>query len=110
MKFKLFSLLFTFFLMNYSIVFSLTADEIMKKVDERDTGNSAISSNVMILIDKKKRERIREIKLYVKEYSEVEKSISFFLSPADVKNTSFLSYDWEDKLQTFIRHVLKLQL
>ena len=97
MKFKLFFLLFVYFFMNYSNVFSLTANEIMKKVDERDTGTSAISSNIMILIDKKKRERIREIQLFVKEYSEVEKSISFFLSPADVKNTSFLSYDWVDK-------------
>ena len=82
------------FLINSSIIFGLTADEIMKKVDQRNTGNSAVSSNVMILIDKKKRERIREIKLFTKEYDDVEKSISFFLSPADVKDTSFLSYDW----------------
>ncbi len=80
-----------------SIVHALTANQIMKKFDTRDNGSSAISSNVMILIDKKKRERVREIKLYTKEYDDVDKSVSFFVSPADVKDTSFLSYDWLDE-------------
>ena len=97
MKIKIFILTLISFIINSSVIFGLTADEIMKKVDQRDTGNSAISSNVMILIDKKKRERVREIKLFTKDYKNVEKSISFFLTPADVKDTSFLSYDWSDK-------------
>ena len=97
MKIKIFILTLISFIINSSVIFGLTAEEIMKKVDQRDTGNSAISSNVMILIDKKKRERVREIKLFTKDYKNVEKSISFFLTPADVKDTSFLSYDWSDK-------------
>jgi hypothetical protein len=79
------------------IVFAMTADEIMKKVDDRDTGETQISTATMTLIDKKDRKRVRKLKLFSKEFSNVDKSISFFVSPTDVKDTSFLSYDWKDE-------------
>ena len=80
-----------------SIAFAMTADEIMKKVDDRDTGETQISTATMTLIDKKDRKRVRKLKLFSKEFSNVDKSISFFVSPTDVKDTSFLSYDWKDE-------------
>jgi glycerol-3-phosphate dehydrogenase len=36
-----------------SVTFAMTADEIMKKVDERDTGKTQISTATMKLINKK---------------------------------------------------------
>jgi len=42
MKIKIFILTLISFIINSSVIFGLTADEIMKKVDQRDTGNSAI--------------------------------------------------------------------
>ncbi len=36
------------------------------------------------------------MKGYRKDYGKDTKSINFFLSPADVRNTSFLSFDWDD--------------
>ena len=77
-----------------SMSFAMTASEIMQKVDDRDTGKTQISIATMILIDKKDRKRERKLKLFSKEFEGVDKSISFFISPTDVKDTSFLSYDW----------------
>ena len=80
-----------------SMSFAMTASEIMQKVDDRDTGKTQISIATMILIDKKDRKRERKLKLFSKEFEGVDKSISFFISPTDVKDTSFLSYDWSDE-------------
>ena len=79
------------------VAFAMTANEIMQKVDARDTGKTQISTATMTLIDKKDRKRVRKLKLFSKEFSDVDKSISFFVSPTDVKDTSFLSYDWNDE-------------
>ncbi|EAQ64241.1 hypothetical protein MED121_19229 [Marinomonas sp. MED121] len=74
----------------------LTAAQIMQKVDDRDTGETLVSESALILIDKKKRQRIRQLKLFSKEYDQVDKSVSFFMSPADVKDTAYMSFDWDD--------------
>ncbi len=74
-----------------------TAFEIMQKVDNRDDGDTSTSEMTMILIDKRKNQRVRKIKAFRKDYGKDVKSISFFLSPADVRNTTFLSYDWDDE-------------
>ena len=79
------------------LAFAMTANEIMQKVDARDTGKTQISTATMTLVDKKDRKRVRKLKLFSKEFSDVDKSISFFVSPTDVKDTSFLSYDWNDE-------------
>ena len=76
---------------------ALTAYEIMKKVDERDTVQTQVSKATMVLIDKKDRKRVRKLQLFSKEFVDGDKAISFFISPSDVKDTAFLSYDWEDE-------------
>ena len=89
---------FLFFLVllfpNVSV--SMTAYEIMKKVDQRYTGETIEQTSTLVLIDKKNRKRERKLKGFTKEVSTGTKSISFFLSPSDVKNTSYLSYNWDD--------------
>ena len=72
------------------------AREIMIKVDERDDGDNSISDMEMILIDKKGKKRIRKIKTFTKDKGEDKQRIMFFLKPADVKNTGFLTYDYDD--------------
>lgn len=74
----------------------LTAKEIAKKADNVDDGETSISEMTMVLVDRKKKEKKRQIQGYRKDYGEDKKSISIFMSPADIKNTSFLSYDWND--------------
>ncbi|MBF0278909.1 MAG: outer membrane lipoprotein-sorting protein [SAR324 cluster bacterium] len=80
-----------------SFAAELTAKDVMVKVDARDTGKTSIRESTMILIDRKNNQRVRQTKQFSKEYGDDTKAISFFLSPADVKNTSFLSYNWDDE-------------
>ena len=80
---------------------SLLADDpkaraIMEKVDARDDGKTLEQDMLMVLIDKNGKKRNRDIKSYAKDFGEDEHRIMFFKSPADVKNTSFLTYDYDD--------------
>jgi len=70
---------------------------IMEKVDARDDGDRRISSMKMILIDKRGKQRIRSTISYAKDQGEDTQSIIFFKSPADVKGTGFLTYDYDDE-------------
>ena len=78
----------------------LTAREIVTKVDDRDDGNNRISEMQMLMIDKNGDHRVRKIKTFDKDLivgngDEDRRSIMFFLSPADVKDTAFLTYDYD---------------
>ncbi|MDC9714706.1 MAG: outer membrane lipoprotein-sorting protein [Gammaproteobacteria bacterium] len=76
---------------------ALTGLEIMQKVDARDDGNSIVSTLQMILIDKHKKKRIRQMRTFSKDINEnTEHKSIFFLSPSDVKNTAFLTFDYSD--------------
>jgi hypothetical protein len=74
----------------------LTGREIMERVDERDDGDNATQDMEMILIDKNQNQRVREIRSFRRDQGEDTHSILFFLSPADVKDTGFLTYDYDD--------------
>ena len=76
--------------------YALSAREIMEKVNERDDGDRSISEMEMILIDKKGKKRIRKIKTYGREIGKDSQSLMFFLTPADVKNTGFLTFDYDE--------------
>jgi len=67
---------------------------IMTKVDAREDGKTLERDMQMILIDKKGHKRVRKMKSYSKDYGKDEKKVMFFKSPADVKNTAFLTYDY----------------
>ncbi len=72
------------------------ARAIMEKVDARDDGKTIEQNMLMILMDKNNNKRIRDIKSYGKDFGVDEYQILFFKSPADVKNTAFLTYDYDD--------------
>jgi hypothetical protein len=73
-----------------------TGRQIMEWVDDRDDGDNSVSDMEMILTDKRGNERVRKIRSYSKDKGEDTQGIMFFLSPADVKNTGFLTYDYDD--------------
>lgn len=80
---------------------SLLADDaeartIMEKVDARDDGKTLEQDMLMVLIDKNGNKRNRDIKSYGKDFAKDEYRIMFFKSPADVKNTAFLTYDYDN--------------
>ena len=91
-----FSLLFTGSFVFPEKTHALSAREIMEKVNERDDGDRSISEMEMILIDKKGKKRIRKIKTYGREIGKKSQSLMFFLTPADIKNTGFLTFDYDE--------------
>jgi len=71
------------------------AKDIMEKVDARDDGSSLISTMKMTLIDKNGKKRNRQMRTFSKDINaNTEHKTIFFLSPSDVKNTAFLTYDY----------------
>lgn len=76
---------------------SLDAYTIMKKVDEREEGDTRSSQATLILIDKQDRQRVREISMFAFEHDDVEKTLMVFRSPSDVAGTSYMSWDWVDE-------------
>ena len=75
----------------------LTGRQIMELVDARDTGDNNTQDMEMILIDKNGSRRERTIRALGRDVGEDTQSIMFFLSPADVKDTGFLTYDFDDE-------------
>lgn len=73
----------------------LTAYEIMVKVDAVDDGKSSVANSSMILIDRRNRQRVRQLKQFTKEYEENTKYMALFLTPADLKNTVYINHDWD---------------
>ena len=72
------------------------ARAIMEKVDARDEGDHQTSDMEMILIDKRGKQRVRRIASFSKDFGEDKYRLMFFQHPADVKDTSFLTYDYDD--------------
>jgi len=69
--------------------------EIMERVDARDDGDHVSQDMEMILIDKRGSRRERTIRMFRRDVGQDTQSILFFLSPADVKDTGFLTYDYD---------------
>ncbi len=74
----------------------LTGLKIMEKVYNRPTGNDMTANLTMTLTNSSGQERIRELKQYKRDFGSVEKKIMFFLKPADVKNTSFMNWSYDE--------------
>ena len=71
--------------------------EIIQKVYDRPTGNDQDGELTMTLINKRGDERVRIIKQFIKDFGKEEKKIMFFVKPADVKNTSFMSWSYDEQ-------------
>jgi len=72
------------------------ARHIMEKVDARNDGDNETADMEMLLIDKNGQERIRKIHTFTKDKGKDTYRLMFFIEPADVKNTGFLTYDYDD--------------
>ncbi len=74
----------------------LTGLDVIEKVYNRPTGNDMTGDLTMIIENSRGNQRVRKIRQYVKDFGNTEKKIMFFLSPADVKNTSFMTWSYDD--------------
>lgn len=73
-----------------------TGRQIMEWVDARDDGDEGVADLEMVLIDKRGGERIRRIRNFTRDVGEDKHGLMFFMAPADVEDTGFLTYDYDD--------------
>ena len=71
------------------------ARQIMQQVNDRDDGDNSSADLTMTLIDKHGNKRQRRIRSFNKDKGKDRQRIMFFLEPADVKDTGFLTYDYD---------------
>lgn len=74
----------------------LTGEEIMTMVEDRPDGEDRTSTITMTLINRRDRKRVREMQSYSKDYGKDKKSVMVFREPADVRQTAFLSWEYDD--------------
>ena len=74
----------------------LSALQVMERLDSRNDGDSAVAEYTMVLIDRRDRQRSRNLRIYSKDYGKDSKILSQFESPADIRGTSYLNFDWND--------------
>ena len=93
-KFKLFAIA-TLLVASFGANAQMTGREIVDKAYNLPAGDDVTSTLTMTLENKSGQTRVRKIKQFSKDFGKVEKSIMFFLSPADVKNTSFMNWTYD---------------
>ena len=76
-----------------------TAMEIMQRVDARNDGDNRTARLTMTLIDRNNRERRRSLETFFKYRGRDRLNLMFFLAPASVRNTGFLTYDYRSPEQ-----------
>jgi len=70
---------------------------LAEQINSVDEGGTRTSDIQMILTDRRGKERVRETRVYRKYYGEEKRTVLFYLSPRNVKNTGFLTYDYSDE-------------
>jgi len=94
-KLKLFAIA-TLLVAGFGANAQMTGREIVDKAYNLPSGDDVTSTLTMTLENKSGQTRIRKIKQFSKDMGDVEKSIMFFMSPADIKNTSFMNWTYDD--------------
>ena len=101
MKIKIYLAMITFFLVctASTVQEELTAEQIVDRSYDATRLKGTEGASTMTIIDGKGRERVRKITSVTKLYDngETEKRLIRFLSPADVKGTGLLTFDYDKK-------------
>jgi outer membrane lipoprotein-sorting protein len=71
-----------------------TGQKIMEDAYNLPKGEDMQGELTMTLINRQGEQRVRNLRQYSKDYGDVEKKIMFFLSPADVRGTSFMNWSY----------------
>ena len=74
----------------------LSAEQIIQRFDQRYDGDTAIAEYTMVLIDSRERQRTRNLRIYSKDYGDDKKTLTLFQTPADIRGTAYLNFDWDD--------------
>jgi outer membrane lipoprotein-sorting protein len=74
----------------------ITGLQIIENVYNRPVGDDSQSDLSMSLINSRGDQRVRTIKQFTKDFGAMEKKIMYFVSPADVRNTSFMNWSYDE--------------
>lgn len=74
----------------------LSARQVMERVDALADGDTRKADYTMVLIDRRDRQRSRELTIYAKDFDADTRTLSMFESPADIAGTAYLNHDWLD--------------
>lgn len=74
----------------------LTGREVMERVVARDDGEHVSRDLKMELIDRRGKTRVRETRGFRKYFGDEKRTVLFYLSPKNIKDTGFLTYDYKD--------------
>jgi outer membrane lipoprotein-sorting protein len=74
----------------------LTGSQIMEKVYSNPAGEDTQGSMTMTLTNSRGEQRVRTLSQFIKDDGTTEKKIMFFITPADVRNTSFMNWSYSD--------------
>ncbi len=74
----------------------MTGTKIIENVYSRPEGNDTQGDLSMTLTNSRGDSRVRKIKQFSKDFGKVEKKIMFFQYPADVRNTSFMTWGYDE--------------
>ena len=99
---KFLSVLFTGLILVLSVPFSTVAQSapnpraIMQRVHDRDDGDNLTCTMEMVLLDRDGGRRVRRLSQFGKDRGQDSLGLLYFLYPADVAGTGFLSWDYDD--------------
>lgn len=74
----------------------LSGFEVMSNVYERPQPDDTQGSLTMTLENARGDQRIRSVRQYVAQFNGVEKKILFFTAPADVRDTAFMNWSYDN--------------
>jgi len=73
-----------------------SGDDIAKNINARDEGIAVARNLRMEMIDRRGKSRVRETRAFRKYFGDEKRTAIFYLTPKNVKDTAFLTYDYED--------------
>ena len=83
-------------IMSLPLFAQISGAEVMRHVFERPTGEDMQATLNMTITNARGSARERSIMQFRQDSGTIEKKIMFFTAPADVRNTSFLSFSYSD--------------
>lgn len=95
-KINCFILLVSAFFIYLPVYANPDALTIMKRVDQRDDGETRTMNTKLTLINKNGGQRVRQMVSYAKNYDGEVKQVMLFTKPNDVKGVANLSYEYDD--------------
>ena len=73
-----------------------SGDEVAHNINARDEGVSVVRALTMEMTDKRGKQRIRETHGFRKYFGDEKRTAIYYLSPKNVKDTAFMTYDYAD--------------